>query len=75
MKLLVCVFLVIDTALWDQLQKQFPSKIEARLKGLPSLNEEFCQQKVSHRISEEGQIRKEFENDIENFELERKKIR
>ena len=66
---------MIDTNLWDQLQKQFPSKIEARLKGLPSLDEEFSPQKVSHRISEEGQIRKEFENEIENDELERKQLR
>ena len=69
-------FSVIDTMLWDNLKKQYPEKVEARLKGLSSNSEdELFQQRVSHIISDQGQIGKELEQEREDYELENKQLR
>ena len=73
---LLMTFSVIDTTLWDSLKKQYPEKVEARLKGLPSNSvDELFQQNVSHIISDQGQIGKELEQEREHYELENKQLR
>ena len=67
---------VINTMLWDDLKKQYPDKVEARLKGLSSdVLDECFHQKVSHIISDQGQIGKELEQLRKDYEVENKQLR
>ena len=66
---------VIDQNLWTRLQSQFREKVEARMNGLPTNYEELFHTEISHNISEEGQIGKEFENLREELRLENQQLR
>ena len=62
--------------LWDQIKKQYPDKVEARLKGQSeTIDEQLFHLDVSHQIVEEGEIKKDFDVEIENFEQENREKR
>ena len=62
--------------LWDQIKEQYPDKVEARLKGISeTIDEQLFHHDVSHQIVEEGEIKKDFDEEIENFEQETREKR
>ena len=70
------IFSVIDTLLWEQIQKQYPDKVERRQKGLSvAIDDEMFHQDVSHQIAGEGEIKKAFEEAIQNNEIENQEQR
>ena len=67
---------VIDIELWNRIQKQYPDKVEERLKGLSnSVDELLFNQEVFHQIASEGEIGKDFQLEVQNFEQETRVIR
>ena len=62
--------------LWDRIKEQYPDKVEARLKGISeTIDEQLFHLDVSHQIVEEGEIKKDFDEEIENFEQENREKR
>ena len=67
---------VIDIELWNRIKKQYPDKVEERQKGISnSIDELLFQQEVHHQIASEGDIGKDFQIEIKNFEQESRVIR
>ena len=67
---------VIDKLLWERIQKQYPDKVETRLKGISgTVDDELFHQDISHQIAGEGEIKKAFEEQIQNFEVENREQR
>ena len=67
---------VIDKLLWERIKKQYPDKVETRLKGISgTVDDELFHQDISHQIAGEGEIKKAFEEQIQNFEVENREQR
>ena len=67
---------MIDIELWNRIKKQYPDKVEERQKGISnSIDELLFQQEVYHQIASEGEIGKDFQLEVQNFEHESRVIR
>ena len=67
---------VIDKLLWERIKKQYPDKVDTRLKGISgTVDDELFHQDISHQIAGEGEIKKAFEEQIQNFEVENREQR
>uniref|UniRef100_A0A0K2TTY8 RING-type E3 ubiquitin transferase n=1 Tax=Lepeophtheirus salmonis TaxID=72036 RepID=A0A0K2TTY8_LEPSM len=62
--------LLIDVSFWKRVQKEFPNEVNARLQGTDNTDYEAFLTFPHHQFASEGEIRKEFESEMDKFHQE-----
>ncbi|XP_075273852.1 E3 ubiquitin-protein ligase RNF168 isoform X2 [Opisthocomus hoazin] len=62
---------LINSELWEKIQKSYPKECERRING-QDLEEEICVPHPQHQLSKPGELRQEYEAEISKVEAERR---